>query len=272
MRKNIFFLSVSVFLFALSACVSVAPTGRNFAELSMAEQWESGRFAADSRDDALVVIGVAGRYHARWENDISDVEIANARIDAARRVAMFYGMNGIIESYYRQGASFFAFIAYSRINLERAVVDYMRFVERLTFDPDCDVLVFERGTLVRFSYATQVTRVNFASAVNADGRPSWLSSQNQPVPDGYMVAVGFSPNRVQLWDTVMRATEATAARLVKGINTQINTNIVDVPGEGSIVYIFSRSEGTLNNFRVLEFWIDPENMSVYTLGIARFVE
>ncbi|MCL2600572.1 MAG: LPP20 family lipoprotein, partial [Treponema sp.] len=165
------------------------------------------------------------------------------------------------------GASFFDFIFYSQIELEPAVVDYTRFLERLTYDRNRDVLVFEGGTLVRFRYAARVAPVNFVATVGVDGRPCWVNST--PSLDGHMVAVGFSQNQVWLRDTVMRSTRATAARLIKSISTTVQTTEVDVVGQGSVTYIHSRSTGNLNGFRVLEFWIDPKNMSVYTLGIAR---
>jgi hypothetical protein len=77
----------------------------------MNEQWESGHFILSPQNDTLIVIGVAGRHHSRWDNDVSDAEIEAAKDDAARKVAMFYGMSGTVESYHRSGANIFYFIS-----------------------------------------------------------------------------------------------------------------------------------------------------------------
>jgi len=268
MRKAFPLFGVVVFL-STSFC-SCATGVRDPASplLSMSEQWASGYFIANSHDGAIVVIGVANRQAARWGNEILPAEIELARDDAARKIAMFYGLGGTVESFHRQGAGFFDFIAESRLDLRSVVADHSQFIERLTFDPARDVLVHDRGTLVRFRYGGGIPAANFAGSLNADGRPNWINNQNFNI-DGYVAAVGFSPNRVWLNDTVIRATEAAAARLIKGLDTRITTSVVDAQGQGTLTYIASYSSGVLNGFRIIEFWIDPANMSVYALGIAR---
>jgi len=231
----------------------------------MCGQWESGLFVTDSHDGEMVVIGVSSRLVRRAD------EVEAAKNDAARKVAMFHGMRGTVESFHRTGASFFDFIAEARIDLEPVILDHARFIERLTFDPDHDVLLFEGGTLVRFRYAARVVPVNSVGTLDADGRPGWINDRNLPNVGGYMMAVGFSQNQVWLRDTVMRSTRAAAASLIQGESTHTATETVVVNGQ-ALTYIRSRSEGNLHNFRVIEFWIDPRNMSVYTLGIARLSE
>ena len=263
MKKAFLFLCVAVFM---SACASGAvPTGNDAERFSMHGQWESGLFFTDSLDGGMVVVGVSSRLVRRAD------EIEAAKNDAALKVAMFYGMRGTVKSFHRSGAGFFDFIAEASIDLEPAVSDHARFIERLTFDPDRDVLLFDGGTLVRFRYAARVAPVTFVGTLDADGRPGWIASRNLPSVDGYMVAVGFSQNQVWLRDTVMRSTRAAAAGLIRGDVTYTATETVVVNGQ-ALTYIRSRSEGNLRNFRIVEFWIDPGTMSVYTLGIARLGE
>ena len=270
MRKSIALFGVAVFLPAFfCSCASLpAPADGGAALPSMGEQWASGHFMSNSHDGAMIVVGVANRQAARWGNEVSPAEIALARDDAARKVAMFYGLGGVVESFHRQGAGFFDFIAESRLDLRSVVADHSQFAERLSFDPERDVLVHDRGTLVRFRYDGEIPRANFSGSLDASGRPSWISNQNFNI-DGHTAAVGFSPNRIWLNDTVIRATEAAAARLIKGLDTRIATSVVDAAGGGTLTYIASHSSGILSGFRIIEFWIDPGTMSVYTLGIAR---
>lgn len=265
MKNAFIFLGVAALFASCASFIQGNAGGNDFGTLSMMEQWETGRFVTDSQDGMMVVVGVASR-HVRRED-----EILAAKSDAARKVAMFHGMGGIVESFHRTGANFFDFIFDSQIRLEYAV-DYRQFVDRLQFDPGCDVLIIDTGTLVRFRYPVEVTRVDFVGTMNADGRPSWLDSRNLPEIDGYTVAVGVSRNHRWLRDTVMRSTQASAARIIQDMSIRIQTTEVAVAGTGSVLYISTRSEGILDSFRVIEFWIDPGSWYVYTLGIARFVD
>ena len=248
------------------SCASAPLHDAGPAGLSIGEQWESGHFVLDSQDGALLVIGLANRQAQRWGDEVLPAEIELAKYDAARRVAMFYGLSGSVESFHRQGRGFFDFIMESNIQLESTVADHAPFVGRLTFDPDRDVVVFPQGTLVRFSYAARVSRLGYAGALGADGRPAWINNLNFEIA-GYAAAVGFSQNQVWLRDTLIRAGEATAARLIKGMDTRIVSSAETV-GAQTFTYVTSSSSGVLNNFRIIEFWIDPGNMSVYALGVA----
>ena len=267
MKKAFAFLSIVVFL---AACASTAPVATTRASLS--EQWDSGRIVADSHEGTFVVFGVSSRL-PRLED-----EIDAAKNYAARLVSMFHGVNGTTRFINRTSGSVLDFIAESTIDITPIDANYTRFVEHLVFDPDRDVLRFDGkglfgrgGTLVRFRYAARVPHVNIADTTDADGRPYWVSDRNLPNIDGYRVAVGFSQNQEWLRDTVMRATEAVAARLIEATHTATDTTTVEVSGVGTVTYITRVSSGVLNNFRILEFWVDPNNMSVYTLGIARLI-
>jgi len=264
LKKTFIIVGIAV---SFAACMSY-PKG-NVAEtnleISLREQWEAGHLISDSRDGTLVVIGVASRHVMRSD------EIAAAKNDAAQKVAMFHGMVGSVESTMRTGRDIFGFYFNSQTSI-RNVVDYEQFIERLQFDPDRDVLVTDGGTLVRFSYAARVARVNFIGTVNADGRPNWLDGHYLPELDGYIAAVGVSQNQIWLRDTVMISAQAAALRIIENVSTRLRTAYVYVSGYGLVSETLTVSEGKINNFRVLEFWINPGNGHVYTLGIARFVE
>ena len=244
-------------------------SARNIAgtnlEISFREQWEAGRLIARSQDGDLVVIGVASRHVRR------DDEIAAAKNHAAQKVAMFYGMSGSVESVMKTGAGIFGFYFNSQTSI-RNIADYQRFIERLQFDPDRDVLVTDGGTLVRFRYAARAARVDFTGAINADGRPNWADGRYLPELDGYIAAAGVSQNQIWLPDTVMKSAQAAALRIIENMSSRLQTAYVYVSGYGLVSKTRTISEGVVNNFRVLEFWINPRNGHVYSLGIARFVE
>ena len=248
----------------LSACASYsAMVGNRPVALSMQEQWESGTFFKNPHGGGeIIVIGVSSRLVRRTD------EVLAAKDDAARKIAMFYGLGGTVESFHRAGAGFFDFIAESRINLEPAITDYTRFIGRLSFDPEHDVVLFPGGTLIRFTYPAAAAHITINNTLDANGRPVWIDHRNLPSVDGYKVAVGFSQNQVWLRDTVMRSTQAAAAALLKTTGTRTETETVVLNG-WAVTYIHSISEGSLRDFRIIEFWVDPGNMSVYTLGIAR---
>jgi len=247
----------------LSACAQL-PLREAGDSFSMPAQWESGRFVLASSEGALVVIGISSRLARRAD------EIDAAKNDAARKVALFYGLEGRVEFFQRSGASVFDFIAESSVDLRPFIQDHERFLDRLFFDPDRDVLLFDSGSLVRFTYGAQVSRVATPSSrLDAQGRPEWAGGANLPWIAGHLTAVGFSQNQIWLRDTAMRSAQAAAARMIMAGGSDMRIFEIDAPGQGSVSYISSRSEGILVDFRIIEFWIDPWDMSVYTLAVGR---
>jgi len=264
LKKTCILIGIAVFFASCTSYPQGNVTETNI-EIPLREQWEAGRLISDSREGTLVVIGVASRHVRR------DDEIAAAKNDAAQKVAMFHGMRGSVESIMRTGRDIFGFYFNSQTSI-RNIADYEQFIDRLQFDPDRDVLVTDGVTLVRFSYAARVARVNFIGTINADGRPNWLDGQYLPELDGYIAAVGVSQNQIWLRDTVMISAQTAALRIIENMSTRLWAAYVYVSGHGLVTETITISEGIVENFRVLEFWVNPRNGHVYTLGIARFVE
>jgi len=259
-----FFGALALFL----ACASAPPGGVEETAPSLAEQWKTGRVLAGSRCGGLTLIGVSSRLSGPEE------EIEAARLHAARQAAMFHGVRVSARFVNRTGGGVLDFIAESETEVGPLEADYQRFAGRLAFDPGIDVLrfygegIFGRGgTLVRFTYAAPAAHVGGAGGTDADGRPGWTALRGLPEVEGHAVAVGFSPNRVWLRDAVTGAINDAAARLAMGMGSSVSTITVDVRGQ-AFTYITSEGGGVLSGFRILEFWIDPADMSVYALGIA----
>ena len=235
----------------------------------MAAQWASGHFVPGLYGGGLSVVGVSARHYRRWGNEVSEAEIEAARADAAGKVAMFRGMTVTAESFNRYDAGVFGFVAEFRAEIDLDDADSSGFAQRLSFDPARDVLVLDFATLVRFTYPVALPGLNvYGGNTGANGRPGWTYGRGIPVIEGHIVAAGFSQNRVQFRDTVTASAQDAAARLVAGISTTVETVIVDLAGQGSVTYIRSSSAGRLSGFRVLEFWVDPATLSVYTLAVA----
>jgi len=146
--------------------------------------------------------------------------------------------------------------------------NYERYVEQLTFDPQNDVLITNEGIFVRFQHDTTVTEIDYTVRF-IDDRPDWIRNRNIPELDGYVTAVGFARNQRRLKDTIFKSTENAATRMIEDLSTTINTRETIVTGQGSSSLIQTKSEGRLNDFRVIDFWIEPETRFVYTLAIAK---
>jgi len=241
---------------SLSTCVSVPPVEK---------QWARGHFVAASRNGTLVVFGVA----SRDANMNRENEIASARNDAARKVAMFHRMNGKSEHLSVEHPSG---VEVSSSGSLDTTVDHEQFIELLQFNQSRDVVLHEKGTLVRFTYNARLVPVGTVFGKDSRGRPNWTYSRNLPAIPGHTVAVGFAQTRGFLRDTVMRSAEDAAMRIIASNNNMGELEEYMTSEYGSFSKTSIVSEGKLDSFRILEFWIDPEYEHVYTLAIARFVQ
>jgi len=245
-----------------SSLASSDTTAKNYVLSSMKEQAASGHWITAPSENSIIIIGVSGLQMK------TDDEITSAKEDAARKAAMYHGVRGNIESFNSNGANFFDYIADSKIELDYDA-DYEKYIDQLTFDPNNDVLKTDSSVFVRFKYSAASMPVNFTASLNNDGRPNWTYSRDLPHFDGFLTAVGFARNQVRLKDTIKKSTEAAVARMIEDISTQIMSTDKSATGMGVSSMIQTRSEGKLNNFQILEFWIDPKTGYVYTLAIAR---
>jgi hypothetical protein len=267
MTKTAFFLTVAVFL---SSCASFGllinpDDSRNAVESvpsPVQGQNKASYWITRPSGDALTVIGVSSPMLKR------ESEIDAAKEDAAKKVAMFYGLYGSIETTHNVGANFFDYVNDSNIDI-KPNQDYAMYIDQLTFDPKKDVLITDGAIFVTFRHSTAGMNVNYTPSLNADGRPEWTFSRNLPHFDGYITAVGFARNQMRLKDTVYKSTEAAIVRMIEDLYMEMQINDTVRTGHGSTGAIYAKSEGRLNGFHVIEFWIDPKTGYVYTLAIAK---
>jgi len=225
----------------------------------MREQYASGYWIVRSSANKLIVIGVSNPMSRR------DSEIAAAKEDAARKVAMFYGFYGNVQTTSRTGSDFFDYVHDSNVEFIFNTNPEI-FVDQLTFDPQNDVLITEEAVFVRFQHDTTVMNIGYRARM-INGRPSWTRNQDLPEFDGYITAVGFAQNQRRLKDTVSKSIEDAAARIIEELSTTVNAREI-ITNQSSSSFIQTKSEGRLINFMVIDFWIEPETRYVYTLAIA----
>ena len=261
--KIIFILLLSLFFFSPDAVPQVVI--RSDSSLpSMQEQYRTGNWIAVSTDNKLTVIGVSNPLLRRQD------EITAAKEDAARKIAMYYGIQANMEVTNRTGFDFFDYEHESNIEIKYDT-NFEKYIDQLTFDPENDVLRTSEAVFIRFKYNTSVEGINYSVRIEND-RPSWTRNQNKPDFEGYVTVVGFSRNQRRLKDTILKSIENAVVRMIEETSTTVKTREVSAAGQGSSGFIHAISEGTLSNFMVIEFWVEPQTRFVYTLAIARIVE
>jgi hypothetical protein len=271
MKAFLIFLFSFIFLFSCSVFSpgrqeSVSPgnisnnnISGNISRPSMLEQHASGYWIVRSSNNQLTVIGVSSPMLRR------DSEITAAKEDAARKVAMYYGMYISMEITNRIGSNILDYMHDSNVDIKYDT-NYENYIDQLTFDPQNDILITSEAVFVRFRHSTAATDINYTARF-VNGRPGWIRNRNIPEFEGYLTAVGFAQNQRRLKDTIFRSTQNAAIRMIEDLSTTVNTKDV-ITGQGSSSTIQTKSEGRLNNFRVIDFWIEPETRYVYTLAIA----
>jgi len=193
-----------------------------------------------------------------------DSEITSAKEDAARKVAMYYGIYGSIETVNITGPDYM-----NKSNVQLCYdANYEIFIDQLTFDPENDVLITSEAVFIRFQHDAIITDIEYRARM-VNNRPSWTRNQDMPMFIGYVTSVGFAQNQRRLKDTIFKSAENSIARMIETLSTTINTREIIDAGHSFSSSIYSTSEGRLNNFLVIDFWIEPETRSVYTLAIAR---
>jgi len=256
--KKIILLFLTIIFFS---CSTYKPVNNDLLP-SMNSQALNGYWKTRPSDNGIIIIGISSPILKQEE------QIANAKIDAARKAAMYFGIIGNIETTQTTGGSFHDHVYDHKIELLYDN-DINKYAEKLTYDPQSDVILTKNAVFVRFQYKINTDRLEKFSVRTVKGRPNWTRSRNIPRFDGFITAVGVSQNQRWLKDTVFKSAENAAVQMIEYISTTIHSKDIDSTEQGFIGYSFSNSEGRLKDFQVIEFWIDPMTDYVYSLAIAR---
>ena len=269
MRKaSIFLISIIMVCVGVFSCLSfnmgTDMAGSNTAPPSIREQAESGHWVSWPSGNQITIIGVSNNMAGGLES-----QIEAAKLDAARKISLFLGVEGKIESVNASGSrGFFDHVNAVDANLDYDE-DYQRYVERLKFDPKKDVFKTDDAVFVQFKYDASMPALEYPSTRKQQGRPDWTRGQNLPPFDGYYTAVGRASKQRWFKDTVTRSTDAAVYSLIGQVSTRIvESVIINADGTTSNA-IHTISEGKLSQFLILEFYIEPGTGAIYTLAIAK---
>ncbi|MCL2271670.1 MAG: hypothetical protein FWC19_02555 [Treponema sp.] len=229
-------------------------------EFSMQEQYNTDRWFMLPSDNKLIVIGISNPMIKRQD------EIISAKEDAARKIAMFFGVHGTVEVTNSIGSNILDYSHESNISLSYDS-DYESFIDKLKYDPK-DILITAEAVFIRFWFDADIDGINYTADTGVN-RPAWTRNQDLPDIPGYVTSVGFARNQRRLKDTIFKSTEDAITRMIADLHTVINTKEISIAGKNSSSYIHTKSEGNINNFHVIELWIDPDTRFVYTLAVAR---
>jgi len=263
---TLFFISL-----VLISCAGIG-SGSNAAQDSFFNgQWsvntpmlthhDTGSWISGPLEGQFIIIGVSGRLLRH--ND----EIEAAKLDAARKASMYHFIQGSIEMTNTEGSrGFFDYSTNTRLelNYDQNLENY---INRLSFDPQTDVLRGNGATYVRFRFDIRSDNLNYIPE-RTTSRPVWVNNRNLPQFEGFTTVVGFAGRRTRLRDTINASMDSAAARLIETASYINETREIVIDGSQFSSTVV-RSEGRLSNFQVLAFWIDPDSRAVSTLAIAR---
>jgi hypothetical protein len=210
----------------------------------------------------LVIIGVSARLSTRVN------ELAAATEVAARKAAMYHGLTASFEEVQIIGAGFFDYVhdTHSWVDYDRQLE---RYIERLSFDPDKDLFRDSNGNVfIRFTYPeTFPGNISYQLGTWFDGRPEWIRQPPEEI-SGFIAGVGRSGRLDRFADTFTRSFEAAALAIAARIYTEIEAEDTIIQSRTTLQFR-RQSIANMTHFLILETWIDPQTMAVYTLAIAR---
>jgi len=267
--KNIWLLSLIVFLTGCLSIGSGSSSNSNqsararYIESSMEEQYEAGHWVSGPLNGRFIVIGVSGRLSR------PDDEIEAAKLDAAHKVAMYHGIHGSVEFINTTGSGgFFDYSADSKLDLQYDQ-NFGQYLDRLTFDPEKDIIRIPGAVFIRFQYNTSGLSFNYFPDRISNNRPSWVNSRDLPQFDGYTTVVGHAGRRSRLRDTISASYQSAAAGLIETASFSVESAESTGYNLSSFSTVHIQSQGRLSNFKVLAIWINPETEAVSTLAVAR---
>ena len=214
------------------------------------------------RPAALTIIGVSGPLQRRED------EIAAAREDAARKAAMYHGLKADYETTHTTSPGIFGNSSESSLKLEYDE-DLEQYMEKLSFDPNRDIATNNRAVFIRFTYpASFPGSIGYGFARNADGRPLWTITPPAQI-NGFAAGVGFASRQWRRQDAFVKSYEAALVEIVTRLSANVSTRNTSGGSWNNTSTINIQGIVNLNNFLVLEIWIDPKTQAVWTLAIAR---
>lgn len=226
-------------------------------------------FDTSSKGEGLIFHGVSAPRSNKKE------ALKLALEDAARKVAFYHWVEGSVVQRDRGGKSFFDYAADSEIELSYNH-DYKAYVKDLSYDPETDVLYDSKAVYVRVRYSSGSLPLKYSPG-SARSRPSWVTSPPSEM-SGFPATVGYANPRLYHRDTMISSYENAVIALVRGASQTITSQRTYSDKTGgtfnhtSIRDSTLTARGRLTGFYVVDTWVDPANLAVWTLAVARAVQ
>lgn len=229
------------------------------APASLEELYDSGYWVTGQSDAGITVMGIAGRRANKNE------AIAEALADAARKVALYYGVQGRSAAVLNQGAGNLDY--FSDFDYELSLLSKEEnYINDLVFDKDKDIIEKNGVVVVRVTYAG-VSGVPSYKSVMINGRPDWVENYGTEIP-GFWAAVGASKNKGSPQKTFQASYENAIVSLLPRLSSRMLNDTVDVGG-GRLSQNYSINSGVLESVIILETWTDKQTGTIWTLLAAK---
>ena len=208
------------------------------------------------------VVGIAGRKHNR------DEAIADALLDAERRISLSYGVYGESTVVLQNGSNildYFGSITY-KLYIHNRTESY---IDALIFNKEKDVYEKDGAVYVRTRYTGVIGVPSYKSAIK-DGKPDWVWAGKQikiPKISGFLVGIGVSNNKGSLQKTYVASYENAIISLLP--SSQIGVSFLEVLGQGRATSEVIENKGDLSEVMIMETWFDNKTKSVWTLLVAK---
>jgi hypothetical protein len=207
----------------------------------------------------LVFLGVSGR--RLWRKDA----VRAALEDAARKVALYHGVEGHFTQQGNRGLGFFDSEAVVEKELIFDNEAYKTIVKDLQYNPDTDVYEADDTIFVRARHAGNSFTINYQRS-SPEEKPAWINSPPRNF-EGFVAGVGYANRHKYLKDAIIKSYEAAVYAIVRNTANTIGGSVNTYKDSANTAYTVS-SSAVLSGFYVLEIWIDPETKAVWTLAVA----
>ncbi|MDR1058800.1 MAG: hypothetical protein LBL43_04555 [Treponema sp.] len=270
MKKFAFVPFFAFLVISLTACGSLPLAGVNSPGLNRPGGVRSGDgepfWTTLPSPDGLVFIGAAG-IRSKTEESVQ-----LALEDAARKVALFNGVEGSFTTHTNIGAGTLDYQSGARGSLAFAQ-DYKKYIDSFDFDEEKDVLRTETSLFVRVRYPGSVPVAYRIPPRRGDEKPAWVDEPPLEI-SGYEVGLGYAGRRATHRDTVITSYENAVFAIIRNAAAAAGSRDVLYEGSGAFDYSAAtqnevRAYGSLSDFYVLDTWTDPASMVVWTLAVAQ---
>jgi hypothetical protein len=222
---------------------------------------QNGYWITHPDNGDLGVMGVANRQRKRED------EIQLALEDAARKVALFYGVKGIKVVLTTNGSGLWDY-SMDTDNAFRYDTGYEKYIDALKYDTSRDAFSVDGALLLRVRYKTPTPLPVQQTFEMKDGMPEWIKKPPKEI-NGYIAGTGYGGPHSKFRDTITRAYENAIAAIIGNIATKNVSTIGNSTGGVTASTDMQISEGALTNFFVLEMWQDPNTKGVWVLATAK---